>query len=142
MEKLMKLPRNKYGNNKKIVDGVKFDSELEAYCYKILMLLKIEFEFQKSILLIERFRYDNKWIRETTAIVDFVIKHNEETIYLDTKGFATEVSKIKYKMLKNILKDEKNNRVVWLHSKKEVTDFLNNLKTNQNVNDQQSSITW
>lgn len=138
----MKSIRNKYGNKKKIVDGVKFDSELEAYCYKILMLLKIEFEFQKSILLMERFRYDNKWIRETTAIVDFVIKHNEETIYLDTKGFATEVSKIKYKMLKNILKDEKNNRVVWLHSKKEVTDFLNNLKTNQNVNDQQSSITW
>jgi protein associated with RNAse G/E len=138
----MRSTRTKYGNKKKIVDGVKFDSQLEAYCYNMLNILKIDFEFQKTIVLIEKFRFEGKAIRETTAIVDFVIKNDGKTIYLDTKGFATEVSKIKYKMLKYQLKDQENNRVVWLHSKKEVTDFINNLKTNQNVNNQQSSITW
>jgi hypothetical protein len=138
----MRSTKTKYGNKKKIVDGVKFDSQLEAYCYNMLNIFKIDFEFQKTIVLIEKFRFEGKGIRETTAIVDFVIKHNGETIYLDTKGFATEVSKIKYKMLKFKLKDQENNRVVWLHSKKEVTDFINNLKTNQNVNNQQSSIAW
>jgi len=134
--------KSKYGNRKKIINGVKFDSELEAYCYNMLNILKIDFEFQKTIVLIEKFRFEGKTIRETTAIVDFVINNNGQTIYLDTKGFATEVSKIKYKMLKYQLKDIENNRVVWLHSKKEVTDFINNLKTNQNVNNQQSSIAW
>lgn len=138
----MRSTRAKYGNKKKVIDGVKFDSQLEAYCYNMLKILNIDFEFQKTIVLIEKFRFEGKAIRETTAIVDFVISNNNETIYLDTKGFATEVSKIKYKMLKFKLKDQKNNRVVWLHSKKEVTDFINNLKTNQNVNNQQSSITW
>ena len=142
MEKHMKLPRNKYGNNKKIVNGVKFDSELELHCYNMLNIFKIEFEFQKSMLLIEKFKYDGKSIRETTAIVDFVINHNSKTIYLDTKGFATEVSKIKYKMLKYILKDKENTQVVWLHSKKEVNSFLLNLKEEKNVNNQQSNIAW
>lgn len=138
----MRSTSAKYGNKKKVIDGVKFDSQLEAYCYNMLKILNVDFEFQKTIILIEKFRFEGKAIRETTAIVDFVIKNNNETIYLDTKGFATEVSKIKYKMLKFKLKDQENNRVVWLHSKKEVTDFINNLKTNQNVNNQQSSITW
>jgi hypothetical protein len=138
----MRSIKTKYGNKKKIVDGVKFDSQLEAYCYNMLNVFKIDFEFQKTIVLIEKFRFEGKGIRETTAIVDFVINNSGETIYLDTKGFATEVSKIKYKMLKYKLKDQDNNRVVWLHSKKEVTDFINNLKTNQNVNNQQSSIAW
>lgn len=132
----------KYRNSKLIVDGVKFDSKLELYCYNLLKNLGFDFEFQKQIILIDKFRYNNENIRAITMIVDFVVHHNGVCIYIDSKGFATEVSKIKYKMLKNILKDEKNNRVVWLHSKKEVTDFLNNLKTNQNVNNQQSSITW
>lgn len=138
----MRSIKTKYGNKKKTVDGVKFDSQLEAYCYNMLNVFKIDFEFQKTIVLIEKFRFEGKGIRETTAIVDFVINNSGETIYLDTKGFATEVSKIKYKMLKYKLKDQENNRVVWLHSKKEVTDFINNLKTNQNVNNQQSSIAW
>jgi len=138
----MKSNRLKYGNKKKIVDGVKFDSKLELYCYKMLTLSKIEFDFQKPITLIERFKYDGKWIRETTVVVDFVIKYGDDTIYVDTKGFATEVSKIKYKMLKYQLKDEQNKRVIWLHSEKEVNEFLLTIKDKQNVNNQQSSITW
>jgi hypothetical protein len=60
-------------------------------------------------------------------IVDFVLRINGMTYYVDTKGFATETSKLKYKMLKYSLKDEENTDVIWLHSQKEVNEFLFNL---------------
>jgi citrate lyase synthetase len=132
----------KYGNRKSIVDGVKFDSSLEKYCHFLLNALKIEFEFQKTILLQEGFRYSGKAIRPITMIVDFVLNHDGKKIYVDTKGMATEVSKIKYKMLKFYLKDDVNTEVVWLHSKKEVSSYLNNLKNKNNVNTKQSTIDW
>lgn len=132
----------KYGNKKKIVDGVKFDSKLELHCHNLLKMFKIDFEFQKPITIIEKFKYDGKWIRETTVVVDFVVKDGDNTIYIDTKGFATEVSKIKYKMLKYMLKDQEDKRVVWLHSEKEVNQFLLTIKEKKDVNNQQSGIAW
>jgi hypothetical protein len=139
----MKYKRStKYGNNKIEINGVKFDSELESYCYKMLNILNIKFEFQKQIILIDKFKYNKESIRAITAIVDFVLDHNGNEIYIDTKGFATEVSKIKYKMLKHQLKDKQNTEVVWLHSKKEVTAYLNNLITKQNGIIKQSNIDW
>lgn len=133
---------SKYGNNKLVVDGVKFDSKLELYCYNLLKNLEFEFEFQKQIILINKFRYNNENIRAITMIVDFVIHHEGACIYIDSKGFATEVSKIKYKMLKDKLKDDLNTEVLWLHSQKEANSYLIKLKNKENVNNQQSGITW
>ena len=132
----------KYGNSKLIVDGVKFDSKLELYCYNLLKNLGFDFEFQKQIILIDKFRYNNENIRAITMIVDFVVHHNGVCIYIDSKGFATEVSKIKYKMLKNSLKDNLNTEVLGLHSQKEANNYLIELKNKENVNNQQSGITW
>lgn len=140
---IMSLNRkSKYRNNKIVIGSLKFDSELEMYCYKMLSSLNIPFEFQKKIVLIEPFKYGGESIKAITAVVDFVLNHFDTEIYLDTKGFATEVSKIKYKMLKNKLKDRQNTEVVWLHSKKEVMIYLNNLKQKENVIIKQSSIDW
>jgi hypothetical protein len=75
----------------------------------------------------EGFRFRGKAIRPITMIVDFVLRINGMTYYVDTKGFATETSKLKYKMLKYSLKDEENTDVVWLHSQKEVSVFINSL---------------
>jgi hypothetical protein len=118
---------SKYGNKKIELDGVKFDSKLELFCYQQLKSLGIEFEFQRGILLQEKFRFKGKWIRPITMIVDFVIHHDGQKIYIDTKGFATETSKLKYKMLKFLEKDDSIVDVIWLHSQKEVKDFLFNL---------------
>jgi hypothetical protein len=118
---------SKYGNKKIELDGVKFDSKLELFCYQQLKSLGIEFEFQRGILLQESFRFKGKWIRPITMIVDFVIHHDGQKIYIDTKGFATETSKLKYKMLKFLEKDDSIVDVIWLHSQKEVKDFLFNL---------------
>jgi hypothetical protein len=118
---------SKYGNKKIELDGVKFDSKLELFCYQQLKSLGIEFEFQRAILLQESFRFKGKWIRPITMIVDFVIHHDGQKIYIDTKGFATETSKLKYKMLKFLEKDDSIVDVIWLHSQKEVKEFINDL---------------
>lgn len=141
MARVTKLPRNKYGNKKRVISGVKFDSELELYCYNLITNLGFSFEFQKTITLVERFQYKKKWIRPITMIVDFVVDHNGSKIYIDSKGMATEVSKLKYKMLKYALKEEENSDVVWLHSKKEANQFLLKLKEEKN-DDKQSFIAW
>lgn len=141
MAKSIRSDKPKYGNKKRVINGVKFDSELELYCYNLLNMLGFSFEFQKTIILQERFRHKGKWIRPITIIVDFVVDHNELKIYIDSKGMATEVSKLKYKMLKYALKEEENSDVVWLHSKKEANQFLLKLKEEKN-DDKQSGIAW
>jgi hypothetical protein len=122
------IKRSKYGNKKLEVDGVKFDSKLELFCYDLLTKLNFEFEFQKKIILIDSFKYNKKAIRPITLTVDFVVKHNDIDYYIDIKGFATDVSKIKYKMLRYQLKDNPKTDVLWLHSQRGIVQFLNNLK--------------
>lgn len=122
------IKRSKYGNKKLEVDGVKFDSKLELFCYDLLTKLNFEFEFQKKIILIDGFRYNKKAIRPITLTVDFVVKHNDIDYYIDIKGFATDVSKIKYKMLRYQLKDNPKTDVLWLHTQRGIVQFLNNLK--------------
>lgn len=122
------IRRSKYGNKKLEIDGVKFDSKLEAFCHDLLNKLKFDFEFQKKIILIDGFRYNKKAIRPITLTVDFVVKHNDIDYYIDIKGFATDVSKIKYKMLRYQLKDNPKTDVLWLHSQRAIVQFLNNLK--------------
>jgi len=122
------IKRSKYGNKKLEVDGVKFDSKLELFCYDLLTKLNFEFEFQKKIILIDSFKYNKKAIRPITLTVDFVVKHNDIDYYIDIKGFATDVSKIKYKMLRYQLKDNPKTDVLWLHSQRAIIQFLTNLK--------------
>lgn len=121
------MQRRKYGNKKLVVDGVKFDSKLEHYCYGYLNLINADFDFQHKITLIDKFRFNDKGVRATTLTVDFVVRKGEKTYYVDTKGFATEVSKLKYKMLRHKLKEEENVDVIWLKNKKEVNAFINSL---------------
>jgi hypothetical protein len=122
------IKRSKYGNKKLEVDGVKFDSKLELFCHDLLTKMNFEFEFQKKIILIDGFRYNKKAIRPITLTVDFVVKHNDIDYYIDIKGFATDVSKIKYKMLRYQLKDNPKTDVLWLHSQRAIIQFLTNLK--------------
>jgi hypothetical protein len=132
MAKIIRSRTSKYGNNKIEVDGVKFDSKLEQFCYNLFKTLGFDFDFQRTVLLQEGFRYVGKAIRPITMIVDFVLRINGCEYYVDTKGFATETSKLKYKMLKFQLKDESNTDVVWLHSQKEIKEFVNKVNKLEN----------
>lgn len=80
------------------VDGVKFDSKLEAYMHKLLTGAGIRFVLQKKYVLQDKFRYNGEAIREIGIVVDFeLIDHN---IIIDTKGFQLRDGMIKYKLLK------------------------------------------
>lgn len=118
---------NKYGNKKIELNGLKFDSKLEFFCYGLLSAAGINFDFQKQITLIDKFKYNGDTIRATTIIVDFVLYVQGKTIYLDTKGLPTAVSILKYKMLKHHLKDEIFTEVVWVKTQKETRDYVNSL---------------
>lgn len=120
--------RNKYGNTKIIVEGVKFDSKLEAYLYKILNQEGMDFDFQVVIELIPKFRFQYENIRALAMRVDFLLRYNGRDIYIDTKGFATAEAKIKYKFLKYKFKDEPNVNIVWLKTQKEVNSYISKLK--------------
>lgn len=97
---------NKYHNNKIYVDSIKFDSKKEAVRYQQLKLLEKanvikELELQKVFELRPKYKNANgKTIRAITYIADFYYYDNLKQKYIveDTKGFRTEVYKIKKKL--------------------------------------------
>jgi|TARA_R110000796_G_scaffold7420_2_gene25508 hypothetical protein len=83
--------------------GITFDSKLELFFYKELKKAKIPFEFQRKYVLLDKFRYDGKAVRQMTLTVDFYIpKYNS---IVDTKGFQRNDNKIKWKLLRRHLLD-------------------------------------
>ena len=96
---------NKYKNKKTMVDGIKFDSEMESHYYIYLKQLKeigevIDFVLQPTYLLQEGFDLNGKRIRPITYKADFkvIYKDGHEEV-IDVKGKLTEEFKIKRKML-------------------------------------------
>ena len=96
---------NKYNNKKTIVDGIKFDSEMESHYYIYLKQLKeigevVDFVLQPIYLLQEGFNLNGKRIRPITYKADFkvIYKDGHEEV-IDVKGKLTEEFKIKRKML-------------------------------------------
>ncbi len=96
---------NKYKNKKTIVDGIKFDSEMESHYYIYLKQLKeigevVDFVLQPTYLLQEGFSLNGKRIRPITYKADFkvIYKDGHEEV-IDVKGKLTEEFKIKRKML-------------------------------------------
>lgn len=100
-----KLKQSKYKNKKVVVNGIKFDSQLEANHYKTLLLLEragaikdlrlqVKFELQPS------FNKNGKHYQAINYVADFVYYDisKEKTIVADSKGYKTEVYKLKKKM--------------------------------------------
>ena len=95
----------KYKNKKTIVDDIQFDSKLEAKRYNELKLLeksgKIkELKLQPSFELIPSFKKNGKTFRKAIYKADFSYIDTEtgETIIEDTKGYVTELYKLKKKI--------------------------------------------
>ena len=94
----------KYFNKKTVVDGIEFDSKKESIRYKELKLLErsgliknlqlqVKFELQPS------FKKNGKTYRAITYIADFVYTEKKgQKVIEDSKGYETEVFKIKRKM--------------------------------------------
>ena len=102
--KQLYFKQNKYGNKKTVVDGIKFDSKLEAEYYQLLKFKKAQghiqdFKLQPRYTLQETFKRDGKTYRSITYIADFEVLHNDGSVQVvDVKGMMTDVFKIKAKL--------------------------------------------
>lgn len=99
------VKQNKYKNKKVIYDGIKFDSNREmAYYIKLKMLeekgIIKDLELQKSFELQPSFKLNGKTHKKITYRADFsyVSVQDNKIHIVDTKGFRTEVYKLKKKM--------------------------------------------
>ena len=94
----------KYHSKKCSIFGITFDSkkEMERYLYLRSLLEKGEIEgleMQVPFTLIEPFTLNGKKYRKMEYIADFVYIKDGKKIVEDTKGFKTEVYKIKKKLM-------------------------------------------
>ena len=102
--KQLYFKQNKYGNKKTVVDGIKFDSKLEAEYYQLLKFKKAQghiqdFKLQPRYTLQETFKRDGKTYRSITYVADFEIMQNDgSVVVVDCKGMMTDVFKIKAKL--------------------------------------------
>ena len=76
------------------VDG--FDSKLEKFMFDQLELSGISFKHQYSFLLQPKFKLNDKLVRAIHWRADFFLP--VLNVVIDTKGYPTEIFKIKFKM--------------------------------------------
>ena len=94
-----------------MVDGILFDSKLEAGRYIELKMMQkagiiSNLRLQPEYLLIPAFKKNGKAYRKTVYRADFeYIDKNGKTIVEDTKGKETEVFRIKRKIFELKYKD-------------------------------------
>lgn len=124
---MIRLPQSKYRNKKTEIDGIVFDSKVEAeyYCYlKLLQKSKhiLGFERQKRMLLQEGYTRPSTGtkVRPIFYVVDFIVyENNGEQIYVDVKGMKTDVFRLKQKMFeykfKKQLKTVKKRGEKWIY---------------------------
>ena len=95
---------NKYKNKKVVVDNILFDSKKEANYYTKLKILRdagkiVDLELQKRFVLQQGFKLNGKTYRSITYVADFVYKDDKGQVHIvDTKGYRTQVYKIKKKL--------------------------------------------
>ena len=100
---------SKFGNKKYTIDGIEFDSKKESQRYCELKMLEKAGKIQDLQLQVEfmlipaQYREvngKNKCVeRACKYIADFVYTENGQRIVEDTKGFRTDVYKIKKKLM-------------------------------------------
>lgn len=98
--------RNKYNNNKLIIDGESFDSQKEYKFYQSLKHLESESlikDLQRQVkftLIPKQYDESGKLVeRELSYYADFVFIKDNQKYVLDVKGFQTKEYIIKRKLM-------------------------------------------
>ena len=101
-----RMKRQKYGNSKTTIDGIRFDSKREAQRWQELRLMEragriTDLRRQVKFVLVPSQRgEDGKVIEKQVAyIADFVYLKDGKTVVEDSKGYRTEVYMLKKKMM-------------------------------------------
>lgn len=99
---------SRYGNKKVTVDGVVFDSKMEAEFYALLKSSPdvVCFELQPRYVLQDSFKKHGKTVRKIEYVADFKVLYKDKTVeVIDVKGMVTDVFKLKKKMFDHRYRD-------------------------------------
>ena len=104
MSFLSMATKRKYGNTKKVIDGVRFDSKAEATRYQRLKFLqetgKIrDLQLQPVFILQPAFKYQGRTIQAIKYIADFQYEADGKIVVEDVKGVQTAEFRLKMKLL-------------------------------------------
>jgi len=100
----MKFRKNKYNNKRLTIEGVTFDSKREYTRWCTLQLLERSGEIQDlqrqvKFDLIPTLKHNGETLRKITYSADFTYTEKGIKIIEDSKGFATDVFKLKLRMM-------------------------------------------
>lgn len=95
--------RQKYGNKKTVVDGIKFDSIAEAARYGALKLM-VRANMIDSLELQKRYKLEVNGVLVCSYVADFVYRFCGTGVIVceDVKGMKTPVYNLKKKLMKAI----------------------------------------
>ena len=105
------------------------DSKLESRVWLWLEGLRnelgFELERQVDVLLQEKFRFADgsekgELVRAINLRIDFLVRVGGVELYLDAKGMVTEAGKLKWKMLKYVLRGRENVEVGYVKNSKDM----------------------
>jgi hypothetical protein len=98
------VTKRKYGNAKKVIDGIRFDSKAEASRYLRLKFLLNAGQIQNLTLqpvfvLQPAFKHQGRVIQAIKYIADFQYEADGKIVVEDVKGVQTAEFKLKMKLL-------------------------------------------
>lgn len=101
---LNKRSCGRFKRYKPIIDGIEFDSGMEAEYYVYLLKAGVKFKRQQSFELLPKYKINGRSVRAITYVADFVIYDDNDKLVrvIDIKGRATEAFKIKKKLFEYI----------------------------------------
>ena len=113
----------------RVVDNIKFRSELEVYCYTKLKEANISANYEsKRYELIPKFKYDGKNIRAMTYLPDFVGKD----FIIECKGYMLDSFPLRFKIFKYTLYKQNSNLKIYLvRNHKQIDDMILDIKQNK-----------
>lgn len=111
---MKKIIKSKYGNKKKVVDGIKFDSIDESEYYLYLKRRGLTFTMQNRYTILDKFSYMGRLVRPIVYKDDFRVGN----YIIDIKGKETDHFKLKCKWMKHMCnewsKKDPHNRIYYL----------------------------
>ena len=116
---------HKYGANKKVINGITFDSQMEAEYYMYLLQEKakgvvVDIVLQPTLSIIPKFKYQSQNRRKMDYNLDFKVTYISGLVeYIDVKGMATTDAKMKRKLVEYMYPDK---NIKWISKSKKYSE--------------------
>ena len=125
-----KIARRVKGSNSKVrnatkveIDGIKFQSKFEGKAYNKLKAIGFNFKYEpESFVVFDKFEFQGEKVRAISIKPDFVDYDNK--VIIEIKGWATDTFKLRWKLFKSYIKNNKPDFKIYLINKVAELDIL------------------